>query len=190
MLDAGRWLAPLAAFDIRDPENGVRYPTVEHFMAAMKIKRASPMPEFADKIFSSTGSIHQEYVQKRLAETGAGEGAKKLTETANWDLQKMESADVKRQSGSTVLKKTYGIDVNEAAWVAIKDEVLMEALKQRFEEDVKFRKIVNAAKEQGKVLVYYQKADASELGGKVKDGRIQGDNKVGRIIMTLGGFPQ
>ena len=185
--DAGRWLSPLAPFDIRDPDDGTRYPTVEHFLAGMKVKRASPMPELAEKIFGTTGFIHQRFLQKRLGETGAG--AKKLTEKREWELLKEEWMEVKRESMTNALKKSYRVEVNDAAWVAMKDEVLEEALKQRYEEDVKFRKIVEAAKEQGKVLVYYQTAAASELGGMVKEGKIVGDNKIGRIIMTLGAFP-
>jgi len=188
--DAGRWLAPLAPFDITDPETGIKYPTVEHYLAGMKVRKASPMPEFADKIFGVTGPIHQKYIQKRLAETGAGEGAKKLTEKRNWELLKEEWADVKKESLNTVLKKTYKIEVNEAAWAAIKDDALGEALKQRFEQDVKFRSIVLAAKDQGKILLYYQSAAASELGGVYKEGKIQGDNKLGRMIMILAGFPE
>ena len=188
--DAGRWLAPLAPFDIRDPEDGTRYPTVEHFLAGMKVKRASPMPELAEKIFGATGFIHQKFLQKRLAETGAGAGAKKLTEKREWELLKEEWMEVKKESTNTVLKKSYRVEVNESAWATMKDDVLQEALKQRFEEDVKFRKIVEAAKEQGKILLYYQTAAASEMGGMLKEGRIVGDNKIGRIIMGLGAFPE
>jgi predicted NAD-dependent protein-ADP-ribosyltransferase YbiA (DUF1768 family) len=188
--DAARWLSPLAPFDIRDPEDGTRYPTVEHYMAAMKIKKASPSPELAERIFSAPGFIHVKYISKRLAETGAGAGAKKLTEKRDWELLKEEWTEVKRESAPAVLKKTYKIDFNEAAWIAIKDEVLLEALRQRFEEDVKFRKIVEAVKEQGKILLYYQTAVASELGGVLKDGKIQGDNKLGRLIMQLASFPE
>lgn len=187
--DAGRWISPLAAFDIRDKENNMRYPTVEHYMAGMKVKRASPMPELADRIFGAQGFIHQKYLQKRLAETGAGAGAKKLTEKREWEILKDEWAEVKKESQPSILKKTYGIDINEAAWVAIKDEVLVEALTQRFEEDVKFRKIIDAVKEQGKILLYYQTAVASELGGVLKEGKIQGDNKLGKMMMALAKFP-
>ena len=91
---------------------------------------------------------------------------------------------------SFVFVSTDKIDFNEVAWIAIKDEVLLEALKQRFEEDVKFRKIVEAVKEQGKILLYYQTAVASELGGMLKEGKIQGDNKYGHLIMQLASFPE
>jgi len=49
---------------------------------------------------------------------------------------------------------------------------------------------VEAARTQGKYLLYSQPATnaGSEWGGQWKSGRIQGENKVGRIVMEIAGF--
>ena len=74
---AGRWLSLSAPFPVPDREimgaNGqpILYPTIEHYMAAMKYIHASNLSEskrnyLAISLFSTTGSIHQKYAMERL----------------------------------------------------------------------------------------------------------------------------
>jgi predicted NAD-dependent protein-ADP-ribosyltransferase YbiA (DUF1768 family) len=75
-------------------------------------------------------------------------------------------------------------------WATVKDEVLRDALKQRWEQDVKLRKIIEAVRNQGKILLFYTPGAAANLGGiRRDDGSIEGDNKIGRIWMELANFP-
>ena len=84
-----------------------------------------------------------------------------------------------------------GTDLDEAKWLAHKDDVLKEALKQRWIRDERFRKIVEAARTQEKYLLYYTGSTTLTSFGGVRrdDGRIEGENQVGKIIMELAGFP-
>ena len=69
------------------------------------------------------------------------------------------------------------------------DGLLREALRQRFEKDARFRKIVDAAKAQKKYLLFYTGSALSEMGGKrTKDGAIEGENKVGKFLMELADY--
>ena len=79
---------------------------------------------------------------------------------------------------------------NEGAWFAQKDKVLTEGLRQRWEKDARLRKIVEAVKAKGLILLYYTgPGSGSDLGGKrAADETIDGENKVGRILMQLAGF--
>jgi hypothetical protein len=55
---AQRWLAPGAPFEIADPvEPTKKYPSVEHFMAAMKYKVATDKPGLADSRARFTRSM-------------------------------------------------------------------------------------------------------------------------------------
>ena len=68
----------------------------------------------------------------------------------------------------------------------------MEGLGQRWTNDARFRRVVEAARTQGKYLLYgVGTTGTSDIGGiyKPKEKRIEGDNLIGKLIMELAGFP-
>jgi len=185
---AGRWLAPSAPFPLTDPETPeVIYPSVEHYMGAMMYKRATNKPELATSLFSRDGSIHQEYVRQRLTETAGG--TKPLPEDRDYELLEQETKDVKAAMKAATVKKYKGL-FDETKWASLKDEALRESLTQRWQKDARLRKIVEAVRNQGKILLFYTPGAVTNLGGVRKDdGTIEGDNKVGQILMSLAKFP-
>jgi hypothetical protein len=187
---AGRWLSPTAPFAIPDADNTeVKYPSVEHYVAAMQYKLATNKPEAAKSLLSREGSIHQRFLQQRLLETN--DGARELPRKRDYELLKEESDAVKMAVRPAQFKKE-GAKFDSAKWATIKDKVLDDALSYRWKHDARLRKIVQAAKEQGKTLLYYTPgAGASNLGGvrKANTGMIQGENRIGKILMKLAEFP-
>ena len=187
---AARWLAPYSPFPIPDPEDkSVTYPSVEHYLAGMYIKLASNKPELAAAIFGREGTIHQSFLRIRTEETSAG--TRPLSEERDQVLLKDEAAQVKNKLKPAGLK-SYGIKLDDAAWSVVKDDTLKTAYTYRWNRDARLRKIVEAARNQGKTLLYYTPGVAtSNLGGmrSSSDGRISGQNKIGRILMDLAGFP-
>lgn len=183
---SARWLAPGSPFPIKDGE--VIYPSMEHYVAGMRAKLTNK-PELAETIFSREGTIHQRFLNDRLGMTNGG--TKPLPEEEDHDLLKAELSAVKLAAGGVALKK-YKAVVDEAAWATQKDKVLEEAIKQRWEKDARFRKIIETARNLGKYLLYYTPGATTNLGGKRdKDsGQIEGDNKVGKIMMRLAGYPE
>jgi predicted NAD-dependent protein-ADP-ribosyltransferase YbiA (DUF1768 family) len=184
---AARWLAPGAPFPIKDGD--VVYPTVEHYIAGMRAKLATNKPELAVTIFSREGTIHQRFLNDRLGMTNGG--TKQLPEEEDHELLKTELAAVKAAMGGVSLKKSRAV-VDEAKWATEKDGVLQEALKQRWTLDKRFRKIIETARNQGKYLLYYTPGATTNLGGKRdrNTGQIDGDNKVGKFMMSLAGYPE
>ena len=193
--DAARWLAPSAPFDIIDGETV--YPSLEHYLAAMKYKLATNKPDLAESLFSQSyvqsdgkkgyGSIHQEFLGKREADTA--QGTRALTSERAHELLKAERKSVIDESSPAAFKK-YRVVYDQAQWDAIKDVKLREGLKQRWDRDQRLRRIVEAAKKKGLTLLYYTgPGTGSDLGGKrTPEGLIDGENKVGRILMELAGF--
>jgi predicted NAD-dependent protein-ADP-ribosyltransferase YbiA (DUF1768 family) len=186
--DAARWLAPSAPFPIMDGD--VTYPSVDHYMAAMKYKLATNKPELASKIFSQEGEVHQSFLRTRATESA--QGARALTAQRDHDLLKGERAKVLEESnplGTTGMKK-YRVTFDEGRWFGVKDGVLRDALTQRWSKDERLRRIVQAIKAKGLVLLYYTgPGSGSDLGGKrTSEGYIDGENKVGKILMELAGF--
>lgn len=184
---AARWLAPGSPFPIKDDD--VIYPTMEHYIGGMRAKRATNKPELAVSIFSREGTIHQRFLNDRLGITNGG--TKQLSEEEDYELMKTELAAVKTAMGGLALKKNRAI-VDEAKWATEKDKVLQEALSQRWKLDKRFHKIVETARNQGKYLLYYTPGATTNLGGKRdrNTGEIEGDNKVGKILMSLAGYPE
>lgn len=188
---AARWLALSAPFPIKDGSD--EYPTVNHYLAAMKYKHATDKPELAADLFSSKGTIHTKYLRLReqIASKHAQEKEKKqVKEAEDQELLRTEAGDVADAALPKTIKR-YKAQYDEAKWIAHKDEVLKEALTQRWKHDARFRKIVEAARQQGKYLLYYTGSTTiTNFGGiRKEDGHIEGENQVGKIIMEVAGYP-
>jgi predicted NAD-dependent protein-ADP-ribosyltransferase YbiA (DUF1768 family) len=185
---AGQWLAPTAAFPIVDPtDENVIYPTLNHFLAAMRYRYATNKPDLAATLFGTEGTIHQGFERQRLVETEAG--TKPLAEKRKKELLKAEAEAVREAIRPSAFKK-YKTALDEAVWATKKEGVLREGLQQRWEKDARFRKIVEAARDKGKTLLYYAPgAISSNLGGvRRANGSIEGENQMGKILMELAGF--
>lgn len=185
--DAARWLAPSAPFPIIDPTTKVEYPSLEHYLAGMKYKVATNKPELSTNIFSVTGTIHEESLRNRAVESA--QGARALSAERDYELMKDERKKVIDESSPLFMKK-YRATFDEGAWFAQKDAILAEGLRQRWERDARLRRIVEAVKAKGMILLYYTgPGSGSNLGGTRRPNEtIDGENKVGRILMELAGF--
>jgi SAM-dependent methyltransferase len=178
----GRWMSLAGRFPIPDTEDPtIVYPTTEHFLAGMKLKHASNKPNLAKDIMSTDGSIHRSFRLQRRdkgIEPESGEDFALLTK---------EIAMVHKTLSTKNNLRTYRITINDIQWDAIKDNVLMDALRFRFTNDARFIKGVTTARDLGKYLLY---TTGTELGGTRNpvSGKISGDNKVGRFIMELANF--
>ena len=167
--DAARLLAPSTPFPIKDGE--VEYPTLDHYMVAMKYKLASDRPELAPELFSSAGLVHQKYLRNSKK---AGANMKRLAQTEITDLQ------------NPPIKPAF----NEGLWSTLKDAELEKGLAYRMAHDVKYSAVVEAARKKNLHLLYYTgTATGSELGGKrTASGTLDGENKVGEIMMRIAKF--
>jgi hypothetical protein len=186
---AGRWLAPNAPFRIRDEndtntteltEDQQIYPSITHFLAAMKFKYASTRPDYAEK-FSRAGSIHQFWLNEREV-ARKNKRNKQLSRDDFNKFVKSESDEVERELYKLINQPDVGFD--ESSWSTVKDALLQQAIAQRLRGDKRFCVIVNAAIQQQKYLLYTNKK--TELGGeRAANGTIQGQNKYGRYILQL-----
>ena len=174
---AGRWLAPNAPFPLKDTDGGseTTYPSLDHYIGGMMYKLATTIPATGVSLFSRDGSIHQQYVGQRLTETDGG--TKPLPEDRDYALLEDESKDVKAAMRAATVKKYKGV-FDEAKWATVKDQVLRDGLTQRWETDARLRRIVEAVRNQGKILLFYTPGAATNMGGiRRDDGTIEGDNK-------------
>lgn len=193
-LYAGRWLSLSAPFPIPDPERpAVLYPSMEHYLAAMRLARtATPADrgrDLAVTLFSREGSIHQKFLQMRLMKKVERKQDQLAMDDTETERLLAETKSVK----DALLKKSlapFRLTLNDAEWNLMKEGVMREALTYRWERDARFHAIVEAARNQGKYLLYSQPATnaGSEWGGQWKSGRIHGENKVGTILMKIAGF--
>jgi predicted NAD-dependent protein-ADP-ribosyltransferase YbiA (DUF1768 family) len=184
--DAARWLSPSAHYPIKDGD--VEYPSVEHYIAGMKYKLATNKPELGPKLFGREGEVHQSSLRERATESA--QGARALTAEKEHEFLKAERKKVIDESDVTKGMKKYRAVFDEGKWFAVKDGVLRDALKQRWDTDARLRRIVEAVKAKGLLLLYYTgTGSGSDLGGKrTAEGYIDGENKVGKILMELAGW--
>jgi len=185
-INIGRWLGIAAPFPIPDPDQpDVVYPTIEHYLAGMKLKYASTKPELAVSLMSKSGKVHQDYAIKRRTESVKAESPR------DFELLAEEAVEVRKKMLKTFLNQ-YRVTFDEQKWIPMKDKVLMDALRYRWEKDQRFHNAVEAARNAGKYLLYSTKiaSVASELGGtrSLVSSQIEGENKVGRFIMEIAGF--
>jgi len=184
--DAARWVSPSAHYPIMDGD--VEYPSVEHYLAGMKYKLATNKPDLGAKLFAREGEVHQSSLRERATETA--QGARALTADREHDLLKSERKKVMEESDVVKGMKKYRATFDESKWFAVKDGVLRDALKQRWDKDARLRRIIEAIKAKGLVMLYYTgPGSGSDLGGKrTAEGYIDGENKVGKILMELAGW--
>jgi predicted NAD-dependent protein-ADP-ribosyltransferase YbiA (DUF1768 family) len=184
-----RILAPGWPFIIKDPVTPTEtYPSVEHFMAGMLYKHATDKPGLAQALFGPSGRIHQKFLRQRDSEKGIGAGAKELTDERNAELLTEEMKEVHAEIRLSGMKKA-GVKFNTVKWEGMKDQILEEGVRQRYTTDAEFRTIVEAAKQQGKTLLFYTGSASSEYGGKqTKEKYLEGQNKLGKAIMKIAGF--
>jgi hypothetical protein len=184
--NAGRWLSLSAPFPIPDPEDpAIQYPTVEHYLAGMKLKEASNQPNLARTLMSTKGQIHQQFGFARLKETVSEESVR------DFKLLADEAKEVHKEMSKGALTGR-GVIIDESIWQTQKDAFLMNALKFRYQRDARFQGIVEAAKADKKYILYSSNVEVGipELSG-VRHGvkkTITGGNKVGRFIMKLARF--
>ena len=188
---AQRWLAPGSPFPINDPDprsQGEVYPSMEHFLAGMKYKVATDKPTLAQSLFGSSGTIHQKFLRQKQAEIGVGAGAKPLTEAREAALLVEEMKEIHTESRLAAMKK-WKAKFDEPKWSSVKDELLENAVQQRWTKDARFHTIVEAARQQGKYLLFFTGSASSEYGGKrTKEGYLEGENKLGKAMMKVAGF--
>jgi predicted NAD-dependent protein-ADP-ribosyltransferase YbiA (DUF1768 family) len=117
-----------------------------------------------------------------------GAGARPLSEDRD---AKLLADEIKEVHDETKLKgmKARKAKYEERKWEEVKDDLLKYALRVRYEKDARFRKTVDAAKQQKKVLLFYTGSASSEYGGKrTAEGFLEGENKVGKFLMELADF--
>ena len=182
-----------------DTGEPIIYPTMEHYMAAMKYRHASNRPDLAISLFSRNGSIHQKFLKQRLEKrTMLGSGTPQDDK-----FLEDEGKDV-RDRLTKVFTDKHRIIFNEEKWnrpirandpLSMRDRILRDALAYRWEQDDNFRKIIEEARVQKKYLLYTlgPDSDASEWAGRVEisgpeKGRIRGENRIGFFLMELAGF--
>ena len=188
---------------IPDPEdNSVIYPSIEHYLAGMKLKHAGKklksastkpdyISELAKNIFSTTGSIHQAMQSKRSQTRPPIQPDSER----DYALQ-LEEALTVRKSVSDASLKSYHIAIDDSAWSIIKDNTLYYALDYRFHHDKRFENGVKTIIASGRDLLYSPQdaakntATSDELGGErvlrgPAKGTIKGENKVGNMLMEI-----
>jgi hypothetical protein len=183
---AARHLAPNAPFRVYDPRDPVdaprkQYPSITHFLAAMKLKYASNRPELGDQ-FAIDGVIHKKWNTKRQVEV-KGKKTAKLTKKQQNELLEGETKDVEIALVEAISDPSVGYD--ESRWVPAKNPLLSSAIAQRLESDKWFCVIVNAVIEKRKYLLYVSKD--MDLGGVYESyrGLIEGLNMYGNGILRI-----
>jgi SAM-dependent methyltransferase/predicted NAD-dependent protein-ADP-ribosyltransferase YbiA (DUF1768 family) len=176
-----RYLSTFTPFEFRDFLNpAVVYPSFEAALGAAKYQIATNKPEMGSTIFSTTGRIAQETTTRRMNIAGAGAEptADQKEELAVEEGEKMREA-AKPEKIRKVAKW------NQEAWEAQREQVIVDLVRQRYERDEHFRKILDAVKGQRARLVYFTRG-ANELGSTSSAN--DGLNLYGRALMRVVGL--
>lgn len=173
---------PFAFRDVRNPS--VTYPSLEAVLGAAKYQHATNKPELGAQLFSTVGNIHQSILEEQRKLT---DGKRTLTAEEEATFMESEGTQLRNAQKPTEIRKT-GAKFDVDKWNAVAESVLNDYLRQRFEGDPQFKKILEAAATLNGRLVYAVPNSTSELCGKVSDsGDIEGLNLYGRALMRLVG---
>ena len=217
----GRWMSMAAPFPIpyplpqlddprakAIPDGAIMYPSIEHFLAGMKLNHALVTPrrsgelELGQLVMSNEGVIHQEAEKERRE---AMRSKPFLPESdMDYKLLTKEAQKVRKFLTTKKTLNQYKAQISEEKWLPIRDAYLRDALRYRFKFDERFRAGILAAKD-AKLYLLHTKAStnsnidetseaiegsASELYGKRDISRkiILGRNKVGVLLMEIAGY--
>ena len=178
-------------------EEGVPYPSLEHYWAAMKLIHATNKPdagaELALRLLSSEGIIHQNALGELATIKGIVPGSipdskQRMTLVASY-LREVQ--EIRKAMAS--VEKVNKIIVDEAKWNSIKDEYYRKGLADRWTRDERFHTIVDKARVAKKYMLYVQTKKTGDPTGELsgihlENGRIAGGNKIGRLLMEIAGF--
>ena len=213
-VNIGQWMSVSAPFPIPDPmpdlddplaaalpDDAILYPSIEHYIAGMKLKHALVVPRRAGEldlgqlIMSSNGEIHQK---------AEGDRRKLVHESVEYYQSYAKEAQVVRKFFTTKTKMNqYKAAISDDKWLPVRDTYLFDALRYRFKYDERFHLAVEAAKNEKKYLLHTKAAtnsnideesglegSASEFYGKrdPSSKTIKGKNKVGIMLMEIAGF--
>jgi len=188
-------LAPYWPFPIADEEDGTEYPSLEHYWEAMKLKYGANKPSLAITLLSTKGTIHQaslEEMTRQRITPNPSSNEKKATLSR---LLLAELVSIKEHMSPDRLQKEAGKAViDPGLWNRVKDYHYRRGLELRLKKDEMFKKIVEKARAEKKYLLYYRTAKigdpTGELSGiwRTKDGRIEGENRIGRLLMEVAKF--
>lgn len=166
--------------DRSDPS--VVYPSLEAAITAAKFQIASNKPELGANLFGQLGSLHQKYALQRM------EKGSTITEKESYALMEDEGDEIRKAGKASEMKKA-GAKFNEAAWIAGRQAVIEDYVRQRYETDALFRRVMDALKVAKAHLVYKAPAAVAEYGGEInEDDEIEGDNLIGRAYMKVLGL--
>ena len=179
--DWARYISTFTHSRLRDLTTpSVVYPSLEAAFASARYQYASDKPELGARLFSTVATIHQNS-QRRMRNEGP------LDEKGLYKLQETEGAAIRTQTLPAEMKKT-GATWSEDAWVKVRDEIMMKYIQQRYETDSEFKRIMDAIKTKNGILVFHNGSRPSEIGGIVRNGVVEGDNKLGKFYMATVGL--
>jgi len=91
-----------------------------------------------------------------------------------------------KQHGTRKIYNSKGAKLKTKEWEAARDAAMMRILQARYEQDEVFRQILEATKALNVNLVHFERSGAKAYwGGNVKDGMVQGRNRLGEMMMAL-----
>jgi hypothetical protein len=208
--NAGKWMSLSAPFPIPDPQDATTvYPSLEHYLVGSKLKLVSNHPEWA-KLASTGGSIHQKYLGIRQMDKFDPSWTSDLAIPKpklerHFELLEEEAKEIRNILAAFLKKRDYTFQESEwnkiqpESGMMLKDQVLIQGLEHRWRNDQRFHVIVEKARNAGKYLLYLTGRKESEWGGERTpktvprngkvEGMIEGENKVGTMMMRMAQFP-
>jgi len=164
-----RVLSTYAPFTYNDIKNSdIQYSSLEAAIGSAKFQYATDRPELGPQIFSVNGDIHQETLMSKDKDYDEEGGKMRI---------KQKPAEIKKCSAKYQPEK----------WAEKQEEIILAYVKQRFEGDAAFKKILESVAEQKAKLVYYSPG-SDDLGGTIEGDRIEGHNILGKALISLVGL--
>jgi predicted NAD-dependent protein-ADP-ribosyltransferase YbiA (DUF1768 family) len=176
-----------------DESEIVYYPTIEHYLAGMKLKHAVryQSPSLLYTVMSTGGKLHQTALKEITKYT--------INTDKYYKALAAETKKIHEYMSKKAELQAIGATVEEEKWSTMQDTVLRNALQYRFRYDERFRKIVLDIKGKNKYLLHSKPASRnnSAINASVSErygernsstGRIEGANRVGMLIMEIADF--
>ena len=153
----------------------VIYPSLEAAFASERFKKGTNTPQLGARLFGVDENLHQKYLKM----------ADGVDDKRRYEILEDEGTEV-RDTIKPASMKRLGAKWNETNWLQARDAVMSSYIRQRYETDNEFKRILDAVKAKNGYLVFYNGTRPSEMGGLVKEGGVvEGQNKLGLMYMSV-----
>jgi hypothetical protein len=188
--DWSRYLSDVVQSELTDlSDPSITYPSLRAAVLSAMYQKATNKKEWGPKFFGVEGNIHQkqEEIRGKIFEDKTMSFEDKMKAIEKSENKEAATMDANNPTNPDSSFKDR-VQWNQAVWDSVKESVYKGYLRQRYDVDEKFQKILAAIRAQQGTILFVKGNEPTDLGvGMSEDGTLLGGgNLIGQWMLEMG----